>query len=177
MFHGYHSWSLIIGISGEPLSSCALLHAQTSHPVAVLDGCTNIPLSAAGLGRRNHSVLRHTGQENGRSVSPISSSLIRPRRKGTSRGFHCDPVGQHTLGDIFPQRHEEFSRQRGDHDLLHPTSLRTGSFMEPSCKAAIRLMPQPKPGQFDHGRAQAWVARLRDALFAIDRSTSPRSRK
>src|SRR5208337_1872480 len=35
---------------------------STSHPVAVRDGCTNIPLAAGrGSGGRNHSHFRHTG--------------------------------------------------------------------------------------------------------------------
>ena len=46
---------------------------------------------------------------------------------------------------------------------------------EPSAERAVRLMPQPQPGQFDRGAAGARIARLADALLAVDPAAVPRT--
>jgi hypothetical protein len=39
--------------------------------------------------------------------------------------------------------------------------------MEPLAQCTIRLMPEPKPGGFNHGDPSQSIARLRDALAAM----------
>src|SRR3984893_8646440 len=44
---------------------------------------------------------------------------------------------------------------------------------EPSAELAVRLMPQPQPGQLDRGTAGARIARLADPLVAIGSAALP----
>src|SRR6185437_9737132 len=75
--------------------------------------------------------------------------------------------------EIAPERNHQFARQGHDGDALDALA---GIERAPPIflgELAVRLMPQPQPGQFDRGAAGARIARLADALLTIDPAALP----
>src|SRR5271157_1371890 len=86
---------------------------------------------------------------------------------------HC--AFNHDSGaHIFPERDQQLSRQRHDRRLAPTTAAAFHSVLEPESERRARLMAYPKPGDLNHRCSESWVARLRDALLAIDRPALPR---
>src|SRR5271166_1287488 len=86
---------------------------------------------------------------------------------------HC--AFNHDSGaHICPERDQQLSRQRHDRRLAPTTAAAFHSVLEPESERRARLMAYPKPGELNHRCPQSRVARLRDALLAIDRPALPR---
>src|SRR5207237_1232633 len=77
--------------------------------------------------------------------------------------------------EIAPQRHHQLARQGDDGDALDALAGIERASAVLLGKFAVRLMPQPQPGQFDCGTAGARIARLADALVAVDATAPPRT--
>src|SRR5882762_4933040 len=84
-------------------------------------------------------------------------------------------LGHEAGCEIAPERHDQLARQGHDGDALDALAgiecaspILLGEF-------AVRLMPQPQPGQFDRGTAGARIARLADPLVAVDPAALPRT--
>src|SRR5271166_5522726 len=87
---------------------------------------------------------------------------------------HC--VVNHDSGaHIFPERDRQLSRQRHDRRVAPTTAATFHSVLEPESERPWP-MAYPKPGELNHRCPQSRVARLRDALLAIDRPALPRRR-
>src|SRR6202035_3075633 len=111
---------------------------------------------------------------------PLASDparLIRPRGYGRSRRrsrrLERGAVRHLALAHIFPQSDEEFSRQCYDRDPALSSALFADAVGKPATQCGPRLVTQPEPGQLDHRRSQARIARLRDSLFSLDAAAEP----
>jgi len=68
--------------------------------------------------------------------------------------------------DEMPELDEESTRQCDDPgSSMAPASAE--AFLEPTAEAALGLVPEPQPGEFDHPRADSCVACLADSLLAL----------
>src|SRR5437763_13858524 len=97
-----------------------------------------------------------------------------PRRLARSlKRLHLFRLEHRSLVDkagceIAPERHDELARQGHNGDALDAFA---GIKRAPPIvlgELAVRLMPHPQPGHLDRGATGARVARLADALVAIE---------
>src|SRR5580658_5824834 len=129
----------------EPgLGAQRVLAGPTSHSVAVRDGSTKIPLSAAWA-KENETNLR-----NG-SSGPWTRTVRSPASSRTDRvleergnlagaalgGLHDSPLDGETGGDVFPQRHEQLARQGDDQRLLDAPAVGLEAIFEPQRQGRI----------------------------------------
>src|SRR4051794_11771440 len=119
-----------------------------------------------------------------RSARPDPARLIRPRgcacslaqRRRSARLQHR-AVRHLAVGQVAPEGDEKFPRQGHDGRPAVPTAAGTDPLAEPPAQGGLGLVTQPEPGELDHRRGQARVARLRDALLAPDAAAQPRRRR
>src|SRR6185295_13155114 len=110
-----------------------------------------------------------------RSSSILCGARRQPRRRlcvfllCLQRGTGRNEAG----GEVAPQRHHQFARQRNDGDAPGALAGVGDTGVEPAAEFAFRLMPQPQPGQLDRLKAGARIAGLADALLAIDAAAAP----
>ncbi len=95
------------------------------------------------------------------------------------RRGHGSAVDHKPGGHVLPQGDEQFACQRDDRAFLVAPAAMADPVPEPVGERRVRLMAQPQPQlrQLDHRPSQPWIARLRDALFTIDRAASPGRRR
>src|ERR1700738_818526 len=102
-----------------------------------------------------------------------------PRRLARSlKRLHLYRLEHRCLGhkagwEIAPERHDALARQGHNGDALDAFA---GIERAPPVvlgELAVRLMPHPQPGHLDRGATGARVARLADALVAIDPAALP----
>jgi hypothetical protein len=81
-----------------------------------------------------------------RFVHPDPPELIRSWKicesaeRLSSGGLHHGSLNDDASGDIFPQRHQQLSRQRHDSRLLHAAAVAFDPFFEPQSQRRLRLM-------------------------------------
>ena len=157
---------------------------STSHTVAAHDGCTKIPLAAHRAQEdENHSRKRLLSYGLLRFVYLDPPGLIRSRKMTefgksvSSSGRHRGTFDHDTGGYIFPERDEQFSRQRHDCRLTQAAAITADSFVEPKGKRRVRLIAQPQPGELDQCCSQSRISGFGQSLFPIDRSTLPGCRR
>ena len=157
---------------------------STSHTVAAHDGCTKIPLAA-------HRAQEDENHSRKRRFRPWSASVRLPgsvrtdqvreddgvRLECSSSGRHCGTFDHDTGGYIFPERDQQFSRQRHDCRLTQAAAITANSFAEPKGERRVRLIAQPQPGELDQGCSQPRISGFGHSLFSIDRSTLPGCRR
>jgi len=90
-----------------------------------------------------------------------------------SGSLHQGSLDHHICSCVFPQRDKQFASERHDRRLPETAAVVLHPFLEPAGKRRARLIPGPEPGQLDHGRSQAAIAGLGDALLLSDRSALP----
>jgi hypothetical protein len=126
------------------------LARSTSHSVAARSDCTNIPLAAAGA-QEDETILESgfLGHGSRRFVHLDPPGLIRSwkisgfgQRLSPGR-FHHGSLDDDTSGHIFPERHQQLSRQRHDCRLLVTAAIAPDPFFEPQSQRRLRLMAQP----------------------------------
>ena len=158
--------------------------ASNSHPVAALNGRTNIPLaSGEGSGGRDHSLLRlfKPSQISVRSPGSAGADPGPGRLKrekllfsgGRCLGSFKDNAGSH----IFPEGDQQFSRQGNDQYFPNSATIRLYALIKPQGQYRTGLMPYPQPGELDHGCSQPRVSGFGDALFVSDGSAPPGRRR
>ena len=125
------------------------LARSTSHPVAALSDCTNIPLAAGGA-QEDETILNcgFSGHGFRRFVhlDPPRLTVLEDYKiwlAFTSGGFHYGSLYDDACGHIFPERHEQFSRERYDGSLLETAATAHNSFFKPQGKRRLWLMAQP----------------------------------
>ena len=153
--------------------------ASNSHPVAALNGRTNIPLaSGEGSGGRDHSLLRLLSQAKFRSAHLDPPEPIMPRKiekvKALFSGGRClgsfkDNAGSH----IFPEGDQQLSRQGNDQYFPNSATIELYALTKPQGQYRTGLMPYPQPSELDHGCSQPRVSGFGDALFVSDGSAAP----
>ena len=123
---------------------------STSHTVAALDGCTNVPL-AAGRAQKdeNHSrkrrfrpwpaSVRRSGSVRTNPVLGITGLA----RGLSSCGLHRSTFDDDAGGHIFPESDKQLSRQRHDRRLAQAAAVALYAVVEPESERRVRLMPQP----------------------------------
>src|SRR5882724_12907950 len=84
-------------------------------------------------------------------------------------------LGHEAGREIAPERHHQLARQGDDGDALDALAGIERALAVLQGELAVRLMPQPQPGQFDRGATGARIARLADALVAVDPAALPRT--
>src|SRR5215831_4080610 len=158
------------------LPRIAAAHCITSYPVGPLIR-THIPHACGEEAMRMRPIYAPAwfGPWVARSSSILRGARLTPWRARASSVlcFHGCALRNEPGGEITPQRHNQLARQRDDGDALGaPASIgRTGA--EPVAEGAVRLMAEPKPGQFDCLVASTPIACLADALLAVDAATLP----
>jgi hypothetical protein len=125
------------------------LARSTSHPVAAQSDCTNIPLAAGGA--QEDGTILNSGFW--AMVFGGSSTWIRQDSRSwkikkvwsafPSDGFHYGSLYDDACGHIFPERHEQFSRECYDGSLLETAAIAHNSFLKPQGQRRLRLMAQP----------------------------------
>jgi hypothetical protein len=126
------------------------LARSTSHSVAARSDCTNIPLAAAGA-QEDETILESgfLGHGSRRFVHLDPPGLIRSWKisgfgQRLSQGrFHHGSLDDDTSSHIFPERHQQLSRQRHDCRLLVTAAIAPDPFFEPQSQRRLRLMAQP----------------------------------
>jgi hypothetical protein len=101
-----------------------------------------------GSGGRDHSKLRLFRPWFSAVRPPGSAKTNGPGRLEiwlvfTSGGFHYGSLYDDACGHIFPERHEQFSRERYDGSLLETAATAHNSFFKPQGKRRLWLMAQP----------------------------------
>jgi hypothetical protein len=127
-----------------------ILARSTSHSVAVHDGCTNIPLAAGGA-QEDETILEggFSGHAKVRFVHLDPPGLIgswKIRGFGerlSSGGFHHGSLDDDAGCHIFPERHQQLSRQRHDGRLFKTAAVAPDPFFKPQSQDRLRLMAQP----------------------------------
>src|SRR5215831_19645417 len=76
-------------------------------------------------------------------------------------------------GKKTPQRHHQLARQGDNRDPPDPFARVRRALAEPFAQRALRLVPQPQPGQLDRGVAGAAIPGLADPLFTIGVAAAP----
>src|SRR5262249_18714551 len=117
-------------------------------------------------------------------LQPGATTVTRPSRYA-SRGwpirlgrFEPRALRQQPGRQIAPQRHHQLARQGDDEDALQPAALGSGQAgVEPAAERAVRLMPQPQPGELDRHAARPPVAGLGDALLVVRTAAAERARR
>src|SRR3982074_3168126 len=109
-----------------------------------------------------------------------SSSILCGRGDSRGAGVACSALCLHGCagrnkagGEVAPQRHHQFARQRDDGDAPGALAGVGGAGVEPAAELAFRLMPQPQPGQLDRLGAGAGFPAFADPLRAIDAAAAP----
>jgi hypothetical protein len=126
------------------------LTRSTSHPVAALSDCTNIPLAAGGA-QEDETILNRGFLGHGfrRFVYLDPPGLIRSWKiygfgqRLSSGDFHHGSLNDDACGHIFPERYQQLSRQRYDGNLLKTAAIARNSFFKPQGQRRLRLMAQP----------------------------------
>lgn len=93
-----------------------------------------------------------------------------------SSSLHHRALDNNTVGDVFPQCDQQFSRQGNDHLFLQPTTVESDPLLIPLGKRGFWLVAQPQPGELDQCSAQPGISSFRDALFTINGAALPRRR-
>src|ERR1017187_10640141 len=101
-----------------------------------------------------------------------------PRRHALVKSLRLRRLEHRTCGhktgcEVTPKRHHQLARQGHNGDALGALAGIERALPEPSAELAVRLMPQPQPGQLDRGTAGARIARLADPLVAIGSAALP----
>ena len=161
----------------------AAAHCITSYPVGRLQPGTHIPHVCGGgdHGDETHlrsglliwpkggTVIIHSART-AADAATLTRCLKRLRLRGLEQGSFGDQAGC----EVAPERHHQLARQRHDGDaLVALAGIVVGAAAEPSGERTLRLMPQPQPGKFDGGAAGARIARLADALVAVNSAALP----
>src|ERR1700761_3615930 len=87
-----------------------------------------------------------------------------------------NPKGDRSLQDCW-RRDEQLAGQGHDSDAPDPSLRCADPIVEPAAQGRVRLMTQPKPGEFDHDAPQAVIAGLGDALVPVGPAALPRARR
>ena len=135
--------------------------ASNSHPVAALNGRTNIPLaSGEGSGGRDHSLLRlfEPSQISVRSLDPPEPIGPRKIEKGKAFVFRLlgsfkDNAGSH----IFPEGDQQLSRQGNDQYFPNSATIELYAMIKPQGQYRTGLMPY-------HNQA-SWIMVVRNRGF------------
>jgi hypothetical protein len=153
---------------------------STLHTVAAHDGCTKIPLAAHRAQEdENHSRKRRFRPWPAlvRLPGSVRTDQVREddgvRLECSLSGRHCGTFDHDTGGYIFPERDQQFSRQRHDCRLTQAAAITADSFAEPKGERRVRLIAQPQPGELDQCCSQSRISGFGYSLFPIDRSTPP----
>ena len=101
-----------------------------------------------GSGRRSHSRGRLFKPCEAAVRPPGSAKTNGPGRLENLVSVHIRRLSLWLLydgacGHIFPERHEQFSRERCDGSLLETVAIAHNSFFKPQGKRRLRLMAQP----------------------------------
>src|SRR3712207_3405168 len=94
---------------------------------------------------------------------PAPCGMRCPLDEGRSGPLQHGAFGDHTLRDIPPERDEKLPCHRDDGNLADPAALAAHAVVEPAAQGAAWLVPEPLPGQLDHGPTQARGAGLGEA--------------
>ena len=126
------------------------LARSTSHPVAAQSDCTNIPLAAGGAqedeailegGFLSHAKLRFVHLDPPGLIR--SWKIRRFSERLSSGGFHHSSLDDDAGCHIFPERHQQLSRQRHDGRLFKTAAVAPDPFFKPQSQDRLRLMAQP----------------------------------
>src|SRR4051794_26510008 len=158
----------------------------TSHPVAARGGCTKIPRARRRRARKGGThLLGGVSQPGPYTVRPPGSAEVTPSPMAEARWVSCAGSGRLQRGalrhlpvrQVAPERDQQAAGEGDDRDPADPPALLARARPEPAARRALGLVPDPQPGQLDHGVAQARVAGLGDALLAGDLAAAPGRRR
>src|ERR1700755_1564180 len=94
-----------------------------------------------------------------------------------SRRLEGGALRNDTLRNIAPQGDEQLAGQGHDSEAPDRSLRGADPIVEPAAQGRVRLMTQPKPGEFDHDVPQAVIACLGDALVPVGPAALPRARR
>src|ERR1700747_3904000 len=94
-----------------------------------------------------------------------------------SRRLEDGALRNNALRNIAPQGDEQLAGQGHDSDAPDPPLRGADPIVEPAAQGRVRLMTQPKPGEFDHDVPQAVIACLGNALVPVGPAALPRARR
>src|SRR6201984_1832901 len=92
-----------------------------------------------------------------------------------SRRLEGGALRNNALRNIAPQGNEQLAGQGHNSDTPDPSLRGADPIAEPAAQGRVRLMTQPKPGEFDHDAPQAGLAGLGDAPGAVGPAALPRA--
>src|SRR6201987_2278263 len=132
-------------------------------------------LEGIGLGVAGPSFCAAFCGHGGKSRSP--PAWTRQSRRVQLRGMASWVIGSrrleggalrnNALRNIAPQGNEQLAGQGHNSDTPDPSLRGADPIAEPAAQGRVRLMTQPKPGEFDHHAPQAEIARLWGALAPV----------
>ena len=173
------------GRCAQELASGDLCSSSLHHLISGRAVTTRYPHSAC-LRRGSHEDETHL--RNGLLIWPKGGTVIihsaltaadaatltRCLKRLCLRCLEQGSFGHQAGCEVAPERHHQLACQGHDGDaLVALAGIVVGAAAEPSGERTLRLMPQPQPGQFDRGATSARVARLADALVAVDPAALP----
>src|ERR1700741_2532661 len=75
-----------------------------------------------------------------------------------------------TCLEIAPEHNQQLACDGDDRNSPDTALEFANTFAEPDTQGAVRLMPQPQPGELNHDRASLGVASLADPLIMAHRA-------
>src|SRR6266849_8934368 len=91
-------------------------------------------------------------------------------------GRHDRSFGDFPVFHIVPEGNEQFARQRDNPNAPEPTTPVPKLALIPLGQGAVRLVPDPTPGELHHEATHMLIARARDALIVGALATLIRGR-
>src|SRR5271157_31872 len=149
---------ICLGGSSANLVSGGIFHPKPRFPIRERSSLAAAPLCETAL------LLESWG--NRRLPPNCDWKLSEDESRWLCRLHRCSLRNDAILGET-PQRDQQLSRQRHDHDFRHTPFRSDHSRAKPFRKRAVRLEPQPEPGKLHDERPQPPVAVLADALLAL----------